>query len=500
VPASESIGSSRLRRLGAAGEGSRRPRRRVGVRPGLAVAVGLGCLAAAALSLLLPATPTYDPWAWIIWGREITELDLSTESGPSWKPLPIVFTTLFAPLGDAAPDLWLLVARTGALLALVLTFRLAYRLAGRGGLGLFSGAVALAGLVLSTRWVRVSAVGNTEGLLVAFVLLAVERHLEGARRQAFALGVGAALLRPEVWPFLALYALYLWRAEPRSHRLLVALLVLVPALWFGPELWGSGDPLRASTRARAPNPGSPAFADQPALEVLRLARDSVVAPIAIGFALGLAGALAGLARRRARLVLLALALAALAWVAIVAAMTEAGYAGNPRYLVLAAALACVVAGVAWGRLVELAARLAGRLDARLSTPLRALLPLVLVAGAIPLSLEPVRALPDQLGSLRNQADLYDDLGPTVERAGGREAVTACGHAYTGPYQVPALAWHLRLHLDEVGFQPRPPGVLFRRRGARGPEPEGGARFRPIVSTREWDVVAACRLGRDLGGG
>ena len=38
----------------------------------------LACLALAALSLLLPSTPTYDPWAWIIWGREITQWDLVT--------------------------------------------------------------------------------------------------------------------------------------------------------------------------------------------------------------------------------------------------------------------------------------------------------------------------------------------------------------------------------------------------------------------------------------
>jgi hypothetical protein len=31
--------------------------------------VALGILALTALSFLIPAAPTYDPWAWIIWGR-----------------------------------------------------------------------------------------------------------------------------------------------------------------------------------------------------------------------------------------------------------------------------------------------------------------------------------------------------------------------------------------------------------------------------------------------
>src|SRR5689334_23990564 len=73
-----------------------------------AVALALG-----ALSLLYPSTPTYDPWAWIIWGREIAHLDLQTTGGPSWKPLPVIFTTVFSVFGSIAPNLWLAVARGG---------------------------------------------------------------------------------------------------------------------------------------------------------------------------------------------------------------------------------------------------------------------------------------------------------------------------------------------------------------------------------------------------
>ena len=62
----------------------------------------------AAISLVTPSTPTYDPWAWIMWGREIAHLDLVTEGGPSWKPLPILFTIPFSVFGDdMAPYLWL---------------------------------------------------------------------------------------------------------------------------------------------------------------------------------------------------------------------------------------------------------------------------------------------------------------------------------------------------------------------------------------------------------
>src|SRR3954467_13368567 len=72
----------------------------------------LGCLAVATLSLLLPSVPTYDPWAWIIWGREVLHGDLVTTTGPSWKPLPVIFTTPFSLLGDdGAPLAWIVIAR-----------------------------------------------------------------------------------------------------------------------------------------------------------------------------------------------------------------------------------------------------------------------------------------------------------------------------------------------------------------------------------------------------
>ncbi|HEV3056091.1 MAG TPA: hypothetical protein VGX45_15620 [Solirubrobacteraceae bacterium] len=75
------------------------------------------------LTLLIPSTPSYDPWAWLVWGREIIHLNLHTTGGPTWKPLPMIFTTIFALFGkSAAPDMWLVVARAGAIAAAVMVF------------------------------------------------------------------------------------------------------------------------------------------------------------------------------------------------------------------------------------------------------------------------------------------------------------------------------------------------------------------------------------------
>src|SRR4051812_772975 len=60
--------------------------------------------AIAALSLIVIApAPSYDPWMWLLWGREVTEGGLDTRDGPAFKPLPVAVCALLAPLGAAAP-------------------------------------------------------------------------------------------------------------------------------------------------------------------------------------------------------------------------------------------------------------------------------------------------------------------------------------------------------------------------------------------------------------
>ena len=236
------------------------------------------CVALAALTLLLPSAPTYDPWSWIIWGREIAHLDLVTTGGPSWKPLPVLFTTVFSLFGSWAPDLWLVVARAGAIAAVVLAFRVSRRLGG----GIVGGVAAAAALAIAPWWIRNAALGNSEGLIVAFLLATIDRHLAGDRRAAFLLAVCAGLLRPEAWPFLGLYGLWLlWRRELPA-RLIVGAGAGVVALWLLPEWWGSGDLLRAAHRAKDVNPGAPTYADSPVRAVLEDASEMLTAPLVAG--------------------------------------------------------------------------------------------------------------------------------------------------------------------------------------------------------------------------
>ncbi len=80
--------------------------------------LALVALAAAAVSALLVApAPSYDPWSWLLWGREVAGGTLSTAEGPAFKPLPVAVCALLSALGAAAPAAWVLLARAGAAVA-----------------------------------------------------------------------------------------------------------------------------------------------------------------------------------------------------------------------------------------------------------------------------------------------------------------------------------------------------------------------------------------------
>ena len=430
-----------------------------------------GCLALAALSLLLPWALAFDPWAWVGWGREVGRLELDTAGGPSWKPLPVVATTVLAAAGDAAPALWLVLARAGGLLALAGAAALAHRLAG-------SALAAALAMALSGWWFFNTALGNSEGLLVAAALWAVVAHLDGRRGAALALLLAASLLRPEAWPFLGLYALHLWRARSVSPAVLVLALAPVPLLWFGPDVLGAGGALGASDAARGTaSPQSAVYADVPALEVLADFAELVTLPV-------LALAAAGVARgaRPARLI----AGGALGWVALVAAMTQAGYAGNPRYNVVPAAFACVLAGVGVAALAR-------------SAPARAGLTAALAAATLAFT---AGDLADQAGELGDRAGRRTQLDALVDRAGGAAAIRACAAPRTNQPMKAMLAWRLDVPMEHLADRPVPPATVFAAPPGYAGEPPLPAApgFAEVAREGEWTLRAACAGGRRLTAG
>ncbi|HKG38335.1 MAG TPA: hypothetical protein VKB25_05040 [Conexibacter sp.] len=454
------------------------PRRIASART--AAALIAACLGLAALTLFAPSSPSYDPFAWIVWGRELMPgIDgepFVLAGGPSWKPLPVLFTTPFALVGDAAPSLWLVVARAGLLLALAGAFALGRRLG-----GVLAGVVAAIALLLLADVVSLAWRGASEPLLLAALLWAFERELAGRRTLAFGLGVAAALIRPELLLFLAVYALWRWRtADGRERVVLIAGLASVVLLWVGiPAL--AGDPFAASSTAHNPSTRTSAGS--------ALRGD-------FGLALALVWALACVAvalRGRAPAVR-ALAVGAVAWLTLLAAMAAAGYASPARYAMPAAACACVLAGVTVAALAQ---------HARDARPGRLALALLLALALAAPAIERAAGLDDQIREGVAVAHAHDDLRAAVARSGGAAAMQRCAQAgwvAINHTTQSALAWELRVSLDRVARVMSRPGLLVRapRNTATGGPPPvtlgAPLRSKPVAQAGPWTVLAMRSAG------
>jgi hypothetical protein len=459
---------------------------RVAVRHRVALVV----LGLTALTFLAPAAPTYDPWAWIIWGREVLHLDLSTVDGPSWKPLPVLLTTPFSLVGGPAPDLWLFAARAGTIAGVWFAFRLGRRVG-----GVPAGVAAAIPYALAPWTLRNGAMGNSEGLLVALAFAAVDRHLDCRDRAAFVLALGAALLRPEAWPFIGLYGLWLFWRRPATRALVAAGFASLPVLWLLPEWWGSGDLLRAAHRARNPRGDSPAFAENPVRAVLEQFHSMFTPAVWVGLAALVLVVLVRRAPSRRDLAIVgALLLGALLWVVEVAVMTSDGFSGNIRYLVMPAAVLWLLAGIGAGW--ALRALLGGR--AARGAPAAVLAVAVGAAFAAPA----LHRVPTDIRAVTYQARLNDNVAGLVARAGGPERVRACGDVYTGPFQVPVVAWYTHLHTTQVSsLLPERPAVVFRVRSGASSRPGPTLRtlgdqsdLRNLGLAPGWRIVGACREG------
>jgi hypothetical protein len=415
------------------------------------------CLLLAAASLLLPSAPTTDAWGWINWGREIVHGQLDTVAGPpSWKPLPVLVTAPAALLGPLAPSIWLLVARTGGLLALYFAYRLAARFAGPP-----AGVLAAAALALSTDWVPSLAHGFSEPLAIALLLAAIEAHLDERRTLALILGGLVALARPEAYPLVVLYA-----ALAARTRTALAVLVVVPLAWLLPDWWGSGDPFHARDVADV----NVTRADgNPALALLRTGLQLLPVPVWLAAAFAL---------RRDHPAVAALALGAAAWFAAEILATALGYPGTARFLILPAALICVAAGIG-----------------AVTAPRRVAIPAAAVAAVV-LAVGPVADLPTQARESIDRARFQRDL---------REAAVPGNPVIVRGlwWNAGALAWELDVPLREIRTVPdadltavRPPATIYAPLGGRPPD-DPHWQPRPRIDPSEVRLLARSGLWRVL---
>ena len=474
----------------------------------------VACFALAGLSAaVLPTVPSYDPWSWVVWGREVFDphLSFTVGGGPSWKPLPVMFTAVFGLFGGAAPTLWVITARAAGLLALVGAWRLAARLVGSFTEGIegtgaklaapIAGLVAVLG-VLSTQdffyyWFR----GTSEPMLIATTLWAVDRFLDGRRAQAFLLAVAGGLIRPEWWPFLGLYGLWLWFNEPRLRILIVAGFAAIPLFWFVPPWIGTGQPFIAATHAKDYNGH---LGNHPVLEALRRAADVQVLPLLVGAAVAVVWTWL---RERDR-ILLGLAAGAVAWIVLVVAMVIAGYPGLERFFLPASAILCALGGVGFARVALL-------LDGRPGSLVRApdvhgrpsvtaatgLVVALLIALSIPLGSSRLDAARAAKPTADEAVKILDQLSAAVKAVGGHDGVFPCRTSIASVNHgvQTALAWKLHVTLERIRTTLHGPGVDFigpHNSIDGGPAPVSSRLTvrDPLAQVGVWRVVRLTRPG------
>ena len=123
---------------------------------------------------------------------------------------------------------------------------------------------------------------------------------------------------------------------------------------------------------------------------------------------------------------------------------------------------------------------------------RAPSPLLAVAAFAAVRLDGVGA---ELRGARDDAALYGTLDDAVRAAGGREALLACGRPVVGRLRGPALAYALHVHKQRVAFDPALGGPVFRSRIRPGAavQPAVPAGLPVLGRSARWEVRGTCEV-------
>jgi hypothetical protein len=402
--------------------------------------------------------PGFDPYGWLVWGHQTLGGALNTNAAPSWKPLPFLFTVPFAVFGRYELWLWMITCVAVSLGGAIAAGRITYRITiwpaaepdrARRYAAIAAGAFAGIALLGIRDWWHYMLSSQSDTMIVALCLGAIDCHLSGRPRWAFGLGALAALGRPEVWPFLAVYSIWAWRKIPSMRWLIGVGIALIVLLWFGIPAITSRSPFVA---------GSNAFGSGRRLKSNRVFGtidrflDLHETPLEIAAVLSLL-----IAALKRDLVTLVLGAAALAWVLIEIAFSLHGWPGLGRYMFPAAGVMVVVASVLVGRiLADLPPFLASRLPA-LRSPAAGLaagilLVAVLVGTLVPSAVSRARIERRDLKAQRARTKEINRLSGVVDSLGGPARLNRCGEPLTRLEYQTILAWTLKINVVKIGFK------------------------------------------------
>jgi hypothetical protein len=414
----------------------------------------------------------------------------------------VVFTTVLALFGKAQPFLWVVISRAGFVVMVLMTGKVTARITlwltaeqrpprfrgarwvervGAGGPAILAALIAMLTVALGSGWISDAALGYSEALAAAFLVIGLERHIDGHYRQAFVCGFVAALDRPEIWVFWGPYGLWLMWKDPGSRALVISLAILCLALWFVPQKWGGGSFFSGVTRATHVRPNSNALKSCPfcseitAAWTLSIFRVKMAAAVLILGGIGLA-----LYHRRTRhapeprirltpLQRRALGLAVTsglfgyAWWALIALETQAGFSGNSRYLTVGLPFLNLAGGFCFAGCAVLLATLPQRWvpaeRERLGLAARLALGTAVLTAFFAFFPNWVGSnyinLPAFHRSLVYQATLRQDVRYLIRTHGGPKGLQNCGagHIMVEGFQVPMLAYYMGERIDEIEAPP-----------------------------------------------
>ena len=440
-----------------------RPSRRAWIAIG-----GALVLLAVSLGIVLWARtrPSFDSYGWLVWGHQTLSGSLNTNAAPSWKPLPYIFTVPYALFGHYEMWLWMITCLAITLGGSVAAGRIAYRLtlaAPRGEdperwrsdrrvryAGILAGVFAAVALVGIQDWWHYVLSAQSDTMIAALCLGAIDCHLSGRPRWAFVLGALASLGRPEVWPFLALYSIWAWRAIPSMRWLICGGIVVLLLLWFGIPAITSRSPFVSASNAFG---SGRRLRSNRVFGTIGRFLDLYATPLEV------AALVSGVwAAIRREWITLALAGGAAAWVVIEIAFALHGWPGLGRYMFGAGAVMVVLGAVLVGRLLVEIPRFfsalpsAGRGAPAAAGWVGALLVVALVAGLVPAAISSARTERRDLHTQRIRTKEIDKLAGAVSRLGGTARLNACGEPLTRLEYQTILAWTLHVNVAAVGFK------------------------------------------------
>jgi hypothetical protein len=395
--------------------------------------------------------PGYDPYGWLVWGKLTVHLKLDTNGAPSWKPLPYLFTVPYALAGHYALWLWMVTSVAISLSGPIFAWRIAFRLTEADPERRYAAYIAglfAAGLVLALQdplgytYTHYILSAESDTMIVAICLAAVDFHLSGRHRVAFWLWWLGALGRPEVWPFWVLAGLWLWREAPGYRRWLIVSVVLLVALWFGIPGITSKSLLTAGNIAE--NSPRAIHGNKVTGTVHRFLQ---LEPVPVWIAAAFTVALAAWRRRRSVLLVVA---GALLWVLIEVAFALHGFPAVPRYLFEPGAMVAVLAGVFAGWVVlEVPPRIAPLSRGGWVGPWAAgLVLLVFAASMLPTARSQLRLERADLRHEHSRTTLSNQLASVVRQLGGAR-ILACGQPNVPIGYQSVLAWNLDVKVGSL---------------------------------------------------